>query len=98
MNDGIKRKQVRPNPKQNCRNGDIDEKEIKDREKLRRAGEQIATKLTSQRNVTFKVSSYYSQNIRSTKVVFLQSNKRQARDTFMKDFLGTIFFFYFLVT
>ena len=55
MNDGIKRKQVRPNPKQNCRNGDIDEKEIKDREKLRRAGEEIATKLTSQRNVTFKV-------------------------------------------
>ena len=54
MNDGIKRKQVRPNPKQNCSNGDI-EKETKDREKLRRAGEQIATKLTSQRNVTFKV-------------------------------------------
>ena len=53
MNDGIKRKQVRPNPKQNCSNGD--EKEIKDREKLRRAGQQIATKLTSQRNVTFKV-------------------------------------------
>ena len=55
MNDGIKSKQVRPNPKQNCSNGDLDEKEIKDREKLRRAGQQIATKLTSQRNVTFKV-------------------------------------------
>ena len=57
MNDGIKRKQVRPNPKnQSCRNGEINEKEIRDREKLRRAGQQIATKLTSQRNVTFKVS------------------------------------------
>ena len=60
MNDGIKRKQVRPNPKQNCSNGDIAEKEIKDREKLRRAGQQIATKLTTQRNVTFKVSSLLS--------------------------------------
>ena len=59
MNDGIKRKQVRPNPKQNCSNRDIDQKEIKDREKLRRAGQQIATKLTSQRNVTFKVGPKY---------------------------------------
>ena len=59
MNDGIKRKQVRPNPKQNCSNGD--EKEIKDREKLRRAGQQIATKLTSQRNVTFKVGNIYQK-------------------------------------
>ena len=56
MNDGIKRKQVRPNPNQTCSNGVIDDKEIRDREKLRRAGQQIATKLTSQRNVTFKVS------------------------------------------
>ena len=65
MNDGIKRKQVRPNPNQSCQNGEINEKEIKDREKLRRAGQQIATKLTSQRNVTFKVSKKmisYSQN------------------------------------
>ena len=68
MNDGIERKQVRPipNPKnQSFRNGEINEKEIKDREKLRRAGQQIATKLTSQRNVTFKVSKKmisYSQN------------------------------------
>ena len=61
MNDEIKRKQVRP-PIQSESNGtngqktENREKNLKDRERLKRAGQQIVTKLQGQRrNVTFKV-------------------------------------------